>query len=114
MNSTQLIVLAFFLLLARSTAQGAWYYDVIMHGDIKNAYFAGWNGANCTQIGASALKNVRVPKDYRDSHAEFLEQTCIKGRNDNKDYKGDKRLGEKEVKYLENLFVDRIPLLKAR
>jgi hypothetical protein len=43
-----------------------------------------------------------------------MEQTCIKGRNDNKELKANKEMAEKEIHYLEKLFVERIPMLRAK
>ena len=103
----------FFILLAINPACAAWYYDVIMDGDIRVAFFTGWNGADCGNVHAHALTNHKIPQDYSDSHAEFMMQPCIKGGNDFKEFKGNKEMAEKEIKYLEKLFVDRIPMLKA-
>ena len=108
------ISLVICILFAINAAHAEWYYDVIMDGDIRSAYFAGWKGLDCIYIHASALKNIKVPQDYRASHAEFLEQTCIKGKNDNRESKGDRQFAEKEILSLEKLFVDRIPMLKAK
>jgi len=108
------ILLTFLLFLVAHTVHAAWYFDVITEGQIPNAYFAGWNGSDCSRVRTSASKLVKVPQDYRDSHAEFMEQTCIKGRNDNKELKANKEMAEKEIHYLEKLFVERIPMLRAK
>ena len=105
---------AIFLLFSGTAVAAVWYYDVISNDQIRNAYMAGWKGLDCNTIHQNALKMQGIPKDYRESHAEFLEQTCIKGNNDNKHFNGDRRKIEKEIKYLEKLFVERIPLLKAK
>ena len=104
----------FLLFLIANAAYAAWYFDVITEGQIPNAYFAGWNGSDCSRVRTSASKIVRVPQEYRDSYAEFMEQSCIKGRNDNKEFKGNKEMAGKEINYLEKLFVERIPMLKAQ
>lgn len=115
LNAIHFIFIFFLVLLACSTAYAEWYYyDIILNGDIKSAYFSGWKDFDCTQLGATALKKATVPKDYRDSYAEFMEQSCIKGRNDNKYLKGDRQKGEKEIKYLEQLFIDRFHMLRAK
>jgi hypothetical protein len=109
-------VISFILLvfLAAHPAHAAWYYDIVMGGDIRNAYFAGWKGSDCTYVHARALKDDKVPQEYRPSHAEFIFQTCIKGEKDNKEFKNNKEMAEKEISYLEKLFVERIPMLKAK
>jgi hypothetical protein len=104
----------FLLFAVAHPAHAAWYYDIIMNGDIRNAYFAGWKGSDCTYVHARALKNANVPQEYRTSHAEFIFQTCTKGENDYKEFKNNKEMAEKEISYLEKLFVERIPLLKAK
>jgi len=107
MNTKQLILLVFVLLLASATAYAEW-------GNIRIVYFVGWKGSDCTRIRAGALKDLSVDKDYRDYYAEFLEQVCIKGGNDNKEFKGNKEMAAKEIDYLEKLFIERIPMLKAK
>lgn len=114
MKIVHIISLTFLLFVVAHPAHAAWYYDIIMGGDIRNAYFAGWKGSDCTYVHARALKDDKVPHEYRTSHAEFIFQTCIKGRNDNKEFKGNKEMAEKEINYLEKLFVERIPMLKAK
>jgi hypothetical protein len=107
MNAKHLMSLVFLLLLASGTAYAEW-------GNIRIVYFAGWNGSDCTRIRASALKDLDVPKDYRDYYAEFSEQVCIKGGKDNKEFRGKKEMAAKEIDYLEKLWIERIPMLKAK
>jgi len=113
MRIASLVFLTLFLFLAASPADAAWYFDVIIEGQIPNAYFAGWNGSDCSQLRTNASKTVKVPQD-RDAYAEFMEQTCIKGRNDNKEFKGNKDLAGKEIHSLEKSFVERMSVLKAK
>ncbi|MBS1113375.1 MAG: hypothetical protein H6Q92_1138 [Nitrospirae bacterium] len=105
--------LTFLLFLVAHTAHAAWYVDVITEGQIQNAYFAGWNGSDCLQIRTHASKTVKLPRD-RDDYGEFMEQVCIKGRNDNKEFKGNKEMAAKEVHNLEKMFVERMAMLKAK
>jgi len=107
MNTKQLILLVFVLLLASATAYAEW-------GNIRIVYFAGWNGSDCTGIRAGALKDLNVSKEYRDYYAEFSEQVCIKGGKDNKEFRGKKEMVAKEIDYLEKLWIERIPMLKAK
>jgi hypothetical protein len=104
--------LIFLMFLVAHTAHSAWYFDVITEGQIQNAYFAGWNGSDCSQIRMNASKTVKVSQD-RDPYGEFMEQTCIKGRSDNKEFKGNKEMAAKEVRNLEKMFVERMAMLKA-
>ncbi|HXX81592.1 MAG TPA: hypothetical protein VEI46_08580 [Thermodesulfovibrionales bacterium] len=113
MKSVAVISLTFLLFLAASTADTAWYLDVIIQGQIPNAYFAGLNGFDCSQLRTNASKTVKVPQES-ERYGEFMEQTCIKGRNDNKEFKGNKELAQKEIHYLEKLFVERMSMLKAK
>jgi len=110
----QVISLISLLFLVVHSVHAAWYFDVITEGQIPNAYYAGWNGSDCLRLRTSAFKIATVPQDYRDSYAEFIEQSCIKGKNDNKEFKGNKEVAGKEINYLEKLFVERIPMLKAK
>ena len=105
--------LTFLLFLVAHTAHTAWYFDVITEGQIQNAYFAGWNGSDCSQIRANASKTVRVPQES-DRYGEFIEQTCIKGRNDNREFKGNKEMAKKEIQNIEKMLVERMAMLKTR
>ena len=107
------ISLTFLLFLVAHTAHAAWYFDVITEGQIPNAYFAGWNGSDCSGVRTHASKTVKLPRD-RDDYGEFMEQVCIKGRYDNKELKGNKEMAAKEIHSLEKSFVERISMLKAK
>lgn len=102
------------LLAVVVSADAAWYYKVITDDQIRNAYFAGWNYSDCGKITETIKKSSNIPPAYKDSHAEFIEQSCLKGANDAVQFKGNKRQAEKEIKYLEKLFIERIPLMKAK
>jgi len=114
MKILRVISLMFLLFLEAHPVHAAWYFDVITEGQIPNAYYAGWNGSDCSKLRTGAFKIAKVPQDYRDSYAEFMEQSCIKGKNDNKEFKSNKEVAGKEINYLEKLFVERIPMLKAK
>ena len=113
MKIVGVVSLTFSLFLVAGTAHAAWYFDVITEGQIPNAYFAGWNGSDCSQVRTYASQSVKVPHD-RDPYGEFMEQTCIKGRNDKKEFNANKEMAAKEVHYLEKSFVERFPTLKAK
>ena len=109
MKIVGVVSLTFLLFLVASTADAAWYFDVITEDHIPTAYFAGWNGSDCSQVRTNASKVVKLPQD-RDQYGEFMEQTCIKGRNDKKELNGNKELAKKEIHNLEKLFVERMAM----
>ena len=106
MKIVHVISVLFLLLPAVHTAHATWCFDVITEGQVPNAYFVGWNGSECSTVRTSAAGIAKVPQEYRDSYAEFMEQSCIKGRYDKKDFKGNKEMAEKEILYLQKLFVE--------
>jgi len=84
-----------FAFLVAHTAHAAWYFDVITEGQIQNAYFAGWNSSDCLQIRTHASKTVKLPRIVM-TMGNLWRQVCIKGRNDNKEFKGNKEMAAKE------------------